>query len=64
MIYVIKYAADRFDEKSLESAESRLFETDVCFKLPNRCPNNLRCAVIDDFIYVLTLDGDMNRLEA
>ena len=65
VIYVIKCASDKSDEKSLESAKISFFETNVSFKLPKLClPYDSSCAVINGFIYVLTLDGGIDRLEA
>ena len=64
VVYIIEGVLDDADEKSLQSAEFRLFETDVCFKLPKLClPFNSTSVVANGFIYVLKYDGDIDRLE-
>jgi len=77
VIYVIEYVSKESKEKSLESEEFFLFETDVSFRLPKLyLPRGSRCAVINGFIYVLiedvlnfcngditTLDGGMVRYD-
>ena len=65
VIYVTTYSSDGSDEKSLQSVEFCLSETDVSFTLPKLCiPRRSRCAVINGFIYVLDpYYGDMDRLE-
>ena len=65
VIYIIKCPLNTSYERSLESEWFFLSETDVRFKLPRLCiPYGFRCAVINGFIYVVTLDGDIDRLEA
>ena len=65
VIYVINCVPVESDEKYLESTQLNLFETEVGFELPKLClPYRSRCAVINGFIYVLTLDGGIDRLEA
>ena len=68
VIYVIEYVSKKSKEKSLESEEFFLFETEVSFRLPKLClpfsPIS-SCAVINGFIYVLNkVDGGMDRLES
>merc|ERR1719259_1052731 len=68
VIYVIEYVSKESKEKSLESEEFFLFETEVSYRLPKLClPFGSRssCAVINGFIYVLNKDdGGMDRLES
>ena len=71
VIYVIECVCEISYEKLLKSEEFYLFETDVSFRIPKLIlPAPLpqfqisRCAVINGFIYLLSYDGDMKRLEA
>ena len=53
------------DDKSFESVEFCLLETDVWFKLPNPCLRKIsRAVVLNGFIFILKTNGDMERLEA
>jgi len=65
VIYVIEYVSKESKEKSLESEEFFLFETDVSFKLPKLClPYDSSCAVINGFIYVLNKSsGGIDRYD-
>ena len=64
VIYVVS-ELDRSADKSLKSVEFRLFETNVCFKLPKLCLSNPSSSVvINGFIYMLKTNGGMERLES